>query len=289
MWLLCTLVGFSLVAIGGVSLIVWQSLHPARFSSDANPRDGGIAFEDVTFPSRDGFALSGWWVPVSSPKGTVILCHGYPSDRRDMAPMIPYLHNAGYNVLAFDFRRLGKSGGAVSTLGLREPRDLIGAVDYAAARSHAPIAAMGWSMGAATSIMAAAEDKRIVAVIADSPYTSLHVQAARRFGSGPLAKLCGAYAVWLGEIIVRERLSDASPLDSARRLGERPLFLIHSRNDRLIPMADSEMIYAAVNGPRELWVTEASGHVRSYGECTTEYQERVLRFLGAHVRKPAIR
>ncbi|HEY3415098.1 MAG TPA: alpha/beta fold hydrolase [Armatimonadota bacterium] len=288
-WLQYAIAGFCSVTVGGVSLIVWQALHPARFAMSANPGDDGIAFEDVSFPSRDGFTLSGWWAPANTPVGTVILCHGYPADRRDVFPVIPFLHKAGFNVLAFDFRRLGKSGGGMSTIGLREPRDLEGAVDYAAKRSDRPITAMGWSMGAAACIMAAAADKRIVAVIADSPYTSLDVQTVRRFGGGPFGRLCGGYAAWLGEIILREHLSDASPLDSARRLGGRPLFLIHSRNDRLIPMRDSERIFAAVNGPRELWITGASGHIRSYGECTVEYRKRVLRFLHSAVGKAVSR
>jgi uncharacterized protein len=282
-WLIAVVLGVPAIAIGGVSLVVWQCLHPARFTLRSSPADEGIAYENVTFVSRDGHSLSGWWAPVAQPRGTVILCHGYPSDRRDMLQMFPFLHKAGYNVLAFDFRRLGTSGGELSTVGLREPNDLLGAVDFAAKRSGAPVTAMGWSMGAAACIMAAAKDERIRAIVADSPYTSLDVQTVRRFGGGPVGKACGAYAVWLGERIVKERLSDASPLESARHLGNRPLLLIHSRNDRLIPAGDSEAIYAAANGPKEMWVTDASGHIRSYGEATTDYQKHIVAFLSASV------
>jgi dipeptidyl aminopeptidase/acylaminoacyl peptidase len=193
--------------------------------------------------------------------------------------MIPFLHRAGYEVLAFDFRRLGESGGDVSTIGLREPRDLLGAVDYAAKRSKKPIFALGESMGAAACIMAAAQDNRIKAVIADSPYTSLDVQTIRRFGGGPIGNLLGGYAAWLGERILNQRLREASPLKAARLLASRPLLLIHSVNDRIIPVHDSEAIFAAIHGPKELWLTQASGHVRSYAEFRAEYQRRVLGFL----------
>lgn len=289
MWVVAIIAGLTAFIFGGVTLVVWQSLHPARFPLMSTPADEGIAYEDVTFPSRDGFPLSGWWVPASSPRGTVILCHGYPSDRRDMFPMIPFLHRAGYNLLAFDFRRLGESGGGLSTIGLREPRDLIGAVDYAAKRSDKPITAFGQSMGAATCIMASAIDPRIRAVVADSPYTSLDKQTVRRFGWGPLAEMCGGYAIWLGQRILHERLADASPLIAVSRIAHHPLLLIHSENDRIIPVQDSRDIYAAANGPKELWVTEASGHVRSFGQFQAEYERRVLRFLASVVPQHAAR
>lgn len=283
MWLLAVIAGLALFTLGGVSLVVWQSLHPARFTLRETPKDDGVAYEGVTFPSRDGFPLVGWWVPCAKPTGTIILCHGYPSDRRDVLPMIPFLHRAGYDVLAFDFRRLGESSGDMSTIGLREPRDLIGAVDYAAKRSKKPIFALGESMGAATCIMAAAQDDRIKGVIADSPYTSLDIQTVRRFGGGPIGRVLGGYAAWLGERIVKQRLSDASPLASSRLLTSRPMLLIHSVNDRIIPVQDSKDIFAVIHGPKELWVTQASGHVRSYGEFKAEYQRRVLSFLHAIV------
>lgn len=134
-------------------------------------------------------------------------------------------------------------------------------------------------MGAAVCLMQAAQDPRIRAVVADSAFRSLDVQTVRRFGRGPIAGLCGRYASWLGERIVREPLSNASPLESARHLGDRPLLLIHSAKDRIIPTQDSKDICAAAHDHSELWVTGATGHVRSFEQFQAEYERRVLGFL----------
>lgn len=273
------LTGLTLLMLGAVTAVVWLTVHPVRFRLRNTPARDHLAYERISFRSRDGITLAGWWVPAASPNATIILCHGFPSDRRDVLPMIPFLHKAGYNVLAFDFRRLGESGGTMSTAGLQEPRDLLGAVDYAAGRSDRPIAVLGVSMGAAACLMAAASEPRIGAVIADSPYAALNVQTVRRFGHGPVSEAMGRYAAWLGERLVKEPLSDASPLHAVRLLAARPLLLIHSAHDSIIPDGDSRAIYAAATGPKDLWITRASGHVRSFHDCRTEYERRVLLFL----------
>jgi fermentation-respiration switch protein FrsA (DUF1100 family) len=213
---------------------------------------------------------------VSHARGTIILCHGYPANRSDVSPLIPFLHRAGYNVLAFDFRRLGESEGEICTIGVREPEDLRGAVAYAKSRSPKSIGVLGMSMGAAVALMAAADEPDIRGVVADSPYRSLDVQVPRRFGSNRLA---GAYAVWLGRRLVGCPLSAASPLRAVPRLAPRPVLFIHGDADRLIPPADSEVLYAAAKGPKDLWLAPGSRHVHAFADHPAEYERRVLAFF----------
>src|SRR4029077_15614185 len=67
-----------------------------------------------------------------------------------------------------------RSGGRAVTLGALEPLDLVSAVDYLTTRDDIDqnrIGALGLSLGAATTILAAADDRRIGAVVADSSFS----------------------------------------------------------------------------------------------------------------------
>lgn len=281
MWSLASAVILLFMGLGMVTAFVYQAVNPICLSRGGTPEDYGIVFEDVWLTSSDHIRLSGWWVPARQARATMILCHGYPADRTDVGEMIPFLHQAGYNVLAFDFRRLGKSEGEHSTIGLEEIQDLDGAVTYAQSRSKAPIGVLGYSMGASVALMQAGRDPRIQAVIADSPYASLDRMCARRwaFLPKPLQNAAGAYTLWLGNRLAGRPLREASPLQSAARWDGRPLLLIHGTQDRLIPYSDSVEIANAAPGTAELWLAPGSSHIHAFRDHRHEFERRVLVFL----------
>jgi alpha-beta hydrolase superfamily lysophospholipase len=276
LWIAAALLALALSLLAAVTLVVYHSLHPARWALREFPSDYGLEYEDVRFPSKDGTNLAGWWVPAASPRGAVVLCHGYPSNRSDVLPAIPFLHEAGYDLLAFDFRRLGESEGKMTTIGLREPLDLHGAVTFAQSRRSGLVGVLGISMGAATALLEAADDPRVAAVVADSPFADLAAQVPRRFGRGAAAGLAGRYAGWLGGRIIGERVGNASPLRAIPRIAPRPVLLIHGDADRVIPDADSRALYAAAGEPKQLWVVPGAGHVEAFGCERAEYERRVL-------------
>ena len=131
----------------------------------SSPRDVGLAFETVSFPSEDGTPLEGWFIPSPGSDRLVIANHprwfnraGLPGHLEpwkskgestgndfavDFVADYKILHDAGYNVLAYDLRNHGHSGvanGALVTSGIYESRDVIGALAYA--RLHAQLSGM---------------------------------------------------------------------------------------------------------------------------------------------------
>jgi pimeloyl-ACP methyl ester carboxylesterase len=153
----------------------------------------GWAYEDVSFSATDGMPLRGWWIPASRtartderhpgpPWGaqTVILCHGFGADKAVDLRLARDLVPNGYNVLAFDFRAHGESGGQFTTFGDLERRDVLGAVRWARATHPAEtrkVFGLGESMGAAALISAAAdpgaEGQAIDAVAVFAPFDQL--------------------------------------------------------------------------------------------------------------------
>jgi hypothetical protein len=124
-----------------------------------SPSEHGLEYEDVTFPARDGVPLEGWFIPAPGSGKLIIANHpmgfsrsGMPTQYEpwhadwaasgngfevDLVPDYKILHDAGYNVLAYDLRNHGLSSaanGGVSTHGITEWRDVAGSLAYARTR-----------------------------------------------------------------------------------------------------------------------------------------------------------
>jgi hypothetical protein len=125
-----------------------------------SPSEHGLEYEDVTFPARDGVPLEGWFIPAPRSGKLIIANHpmgfsrsGMPTQYEpwhadwaasgngfevDLVPDYKILHDAGYNVLAYDLRNHGLSSaanGGVSTHGITEWRDIAGSLAYARTRA----------------------------------------------------------------------------------------------------------------------------------------------------------
>ncbi|MDW9906416.1 alpha/beta hydrolase [Sinorhizobium meliloti] len=124
------------------------------------PDEEDLEYEDVFFPSEDGTPLEGWFIPRRGSDKIIIANHprwfnraGLPSHLEpwkslagptgndfevNFVPDYKILHDAGYNVLAYDMRNFGHSGaanGGVFTVGRYESRDVIGSLNYVRSRA----------------------------------------------------------------------------------------------------------------------------------------------------------
>ncbi len=130
------------VTEGGAAWDTWQGI--ARDPE----RDLGLVYEDVEFPAEDGTTLRGWWVQAEPSAGrAVVTVHGGASDRRDFLRHVPFLHNAGWDVLLFDCSEHGRSDnlGRGISVGFRESRDVSAAVAWARERGANVVAVLGTS------------------------------------------------------------------------------------------------------------------------------------------------
>jgi hypothetical protein len=123
------------------------------------PSEQDLDYEDVTFPALDGVPLEGWFMPSPGSDKLIIANHpmgfsrsGLPGHLEpwksiwassgndfevNLIPDYKILHDAGYNVLAYDLRNLGLSGaanGGIASSGIFEARDVAGSLAYARSR-----------------------------------------------------------------------------------------------------------------------------------------------------------
>ncbi|MEX0319924.1 MAG: alpha/beta hydrolase family protein [Ruegeria sp.] len=126
---------------------------PPRLPVLWTPADYDMTFEEVSFTTADGVAVSAWFMPGTS--GHVILSnHFSPGNKYGFAghmvglgfaggfevnflPRYKALVDAGYSVLAYDLRGHGGSAdgeGGISGVGYHEWQEVIAALDYVRSR-----------------------------------------------------------------------------------------------------------------------------------------------------------
>jgi len=114
-----------------VSLAVFlQFIKPFKITSDFNPSDYNLEFENISFKSKDNLSLKGWFIPSNYSDAVVIVGHGFPFDKGNILPATMFL-NRHYNLLYYDFRYFGDSEGKISTIAFYEQDDLLQAIEYA--------------------------------------------------------------------------------------------------------------------------------------------------------------
>ena len=243
---------------------------------------------EVQLPARDGRAtVAAAYLPAAQPRGAVVFVHGKDACRGDelkgnTAELAARLNEAGLAVLMIDLRGHGGSSSARLTYGQRERFDVLGAVDWLLAQGHARIGVLGASMGAASTLMAAADEPAIRCVVADSAFCDFGQMIElqfRKLSRLPAIVLPAALAI--GRALTGVALQSVRPLDAAARLAGRPCLMIHSAGDRFVPAADAERLAAAAGG--ELWITDTDGHIGSYRALPAAYTDRVLNFFARHL------
>ena len=90
--------------------------YPERTLS-SDPGDIGLSFENVSFETRDGLKLSGWFIPCNSPRGIILFCHGNAGNISHRLESIQIFHQLGLGVFIFDYRGYGQSEGKPSEVG----------------------------------------------------------------------------------------------------------------------------------------------------------------------------
>lgn len=228
-------------------------LHPYRKPVTTVP---AIPYEDVAFDGEGGVRLRGWRLPATAPRrGLLVYLHGIGDNRTGGVGIAKRFGPQGWDVLAYDGRAHGASGGGACTYGAKEKRDLVRALDAIRADR---VVLFGSSLGAAVALQAAPLDGRIRGVIAQSPFSSLEEIARDRapwFASD--AQIGRALAI--AQVEGGFTLGEASPVASARDV-RVPVLLIHGERDRDTRPVHSERIAAALAGPKRLLIVPGAGH-----------------------------
>lgn len=247
---------------------------PPRSPYWHDPADADIYYRDVTLATADGLDLSAWYVPATSTAAvtgtpTILLAHGLLENKRTMLHLVPWFHEAGYNVMLLDLRGHGESDKQPITIGPRETLDVQAALDWLEAEGAGDrLGGLGMSLGAAVLVNTAAQDERLDALVLDSMFAD--------WGETDFAK---DYRVLSPDWLVP---GVPSPEDLMPYI-HVPVLIIHGTADILTKVDHARRVYEAANEPKALWIND-SGHAWSSWTYPDLYRDKVLRFFDAYLK-----
>lgn len=286
-WAIPSLVVLAAVVLGvcywGAGII----LYPPNMSAmTVYPEQFGLRYEKVSFETRDGLTLKGWFIPA--PQGgdkTLLMCHGWGDNKGELLKKTWFLSEAGFNLLYFDYRSHGESQGDFTTIGCLECIDFDAALDYLRAKRPeflGRLGVFGLSMGAAVAAMSVFQHSEVKAVVLESPFTDYR-RVVRQWAWNnfylPYFPL-----VWITLWLLRLRVGDPkvdtySPIKFIARLAPRPLLVISGSTDRLMPEHDVRALFAAASEPKQIWIIPEASHGKCHEVAGLEYETRVTGFL----------
>lgn len=288
-----TILGLFLLVVGGV--FAAKVVYPKTFAVEETYRievEKGYLDErvftalpqqEVRIPSRYGYDLFGLYFPVPGANKTVVIAHGITYTLYGMTKYMDSYLRRGFNVLLYDHRNHGRSGGGNSTFGYYEKWDLQSVVDWARAQLAAGgvVGVMGESFGAATALQQAALDAELAFVVADCAFSDLGDLLVYRlkqdFGLPPFPVVgLARFWIWLLTGAVVGQISPRGEMDKI----VAPALLIHGAADAYIPPKMAEELYwAKTQGVRQLYLAPSADHALSIVVDAAAYDRVVGAFL----------
>ena len=273
-WGVLVLAIFLFLAYAGVSYFIASGVTRAeRTEFEDHPTDYGLEYEDVEFVSRKGdVTLRGWYLPSQGCEASVILVHGISSNRtsREATRIAAHLVEECFNVLLFDLRAHGTSGGARITGGINEAEDVLGAYDYLQSRGAHPhrIGVLGRSMGAGAAVLAAAAEPGIRALVLDSTYAKVNdlisFEIARKTPVPDwAAPVFIPGASLLANVLYGIDLSKLAP-EQAIKSVDVPILVIHGEADTRIPTEHGIRVHEASHAESEMWIVPGVDHGEAF-------------------------
>lgn len=282
----------------------WASNDPTGFeilAGDGRPLAGYEDFdtapyampepEAVTFPSRDeGIEIAAWYLPAAEADApAVIVVHGVTACRRDHTVLLPagMLHRGGFSVLMIDLRDHGDStyeDGRYAA-GTEEYGDVLGAWDWLQSAKGLPaerIGVAGFSLGAATALIATGHEPGIAATWEDSSYADLPSIIRDELERGGYPTFLDTGGVFAARLLSGDDLTSYSPLDGVEDLAGRPIFITHGEDDDRISADYGRELVAAAEaaGSRPgTWFVEGSGHTGAMLDQPDAYAGRIVEFF----------
>jgi pimeloyl-ACP methyl ester carboxylesterase len=197
-------------------------------------------YTDATLvPTADGDSIATVWLPNPDARYAILYSHGNGEDLGDLRGFLPRLRDAGFSVLAYDYRGYGMST-------RRAPTERRAYADIEAAYLHLTrtlgvpperVIIHGRSLGGGVASELASR-RTAAALILESSFTSAFAVVSPR------------------RIFPFDRFGTEARLERVRR----PVLVIHGTRDEVIAFAHGARLFARANEPKQRFWVEGAGH-----------------------------
>lgn len=246
--------------------------HVARVNTP--PGNLGAPYETVSFDSRDGLRLDGWFVR-SRNGATVIVYPGKKGTQRHARMLV----RNGYGVLVFDRRGEGTSEGDPNALGWGFDDDLRGALAYLRGRDDVDpnrIGGLGLSVGGEAFLQTAAETDAVKAVVSEGAGARSVREDTIQVSLREIPEVVFSGVMTAGTAVFSNRLVPPNLKTLAARI-TTPVFFIYATKGAGGEDNNPEY-YDAARGPKQIWRIQTS-HTHGLTARPRIYERRVVGFF----------
>ena len=220
----------------------------------------------------------------------VIYVHANSSSRVEGINIKNSLLKKNINICSFDFEGSGYSEGEYISLGYHEKKQLKNVVDFV---ENYPgvgnIGLWGRSMGASTSLIYASMDKRIKAIVVDSPFTDFRRVAKEMCMaqvSFPGFLIEGAISI-IGKSVYNRnkmKINEIKPIEAVKKC-DIPVIFVHAKDDEMVNFQHTLDLYNNYRGIHKEIKEVNGGH---NGRRSAFLMDYISKFFLRHLKEKEI-
>lgn len=257
----------------------------------------------VRIPTKDGLTLEGCLhLPTGEPQGIILFCPELNGNHWTGLTYGQALLDAGFAVLAFDFRNQGCSEHQSGYQPIHwvtefELADIEGVLAWAQQQEgleSLPVGIFGVSRGGSAALLAAARFPQIQAVVTDSGYGTMAMiqHFMTKFSRYVVPdwffhRLPRWHVVWvLWQTLARsERSRNCSyvHLEHAARQFDRPVLMISGSRDSYVTPRVTREVARLLSCEDSVWIVENAKHNKPRVKAKDEYDDRLVQHFRKHL------
>ena len=216
----------------------------------------------------------------------VIYVHANSSSRAEGIHIKNNLLKKNINICSFDFEGSGYSEGEYISLGFHEKWQLKNVVDFI--ENYPGVGEIGlWgrSMGAATTLIYASMDKRIKAIVVDSPFTDFRRVAKETCMaqvSIPGFLIEGAISI-IGKSVYNKnkmKINEIKPIEAVKKC-DIPVMFVHAKDDDMVNFQHTLDLYNNYRGINKEIKEVYGGH---NAKRSAIVMENIAKFFLRHLK-----
>ena len=228
---------------------------------DVSPSDWGLSFENVSLKTINNQNISGWFLPHSQAKKTVLFFHGNGGNISHRGDSLYIFHKLKLNILIIDYIGYGDSEGSPSELGLYQSADAAWQylVSYKKIKPE-NIIIFGRSLGGAVAVDLALRVKA-GGLILESTFSSVR----------DVVDI--AFPIFSPFIYLRYSFDSFSKIKNI----SIPTLVIHSPDDGVIPFELGVKLFKGLNTEKD-FLQISGGHNDGFMQSVSTYMPSIRSF-----------